>query len=302
MRTGVISAGLAFLCWGLFPLYFHAISDVSPLQILIHRVLWSLLFLTIILTVRHQWKWLGELRRAPRVMASFAVSSVLLSGNWLLYIWAVNNGHVIDASLGYFINPLVNVMLGYLVLKERLRKGQWAAIGIAALGVLWLTWQAGHMPWIALALAASFGGYGLMRKTAKLGALEGLSFETMVLFPFALAYLVWLTLHDQNSFITTTSNTTRWLLVASGPITAIPLLLFASGARKIPLSVLGLLQYIGPTIQLSLGIFMFHEAFTAARLVGFALIWGALALYASEGLLMGRRKAPQLQPVAETAR
>ncbi|WP_426207772.1 EamA family transporter RarD [Massilia sp. TWP1-3-3] len=302
MRTGVISAGLAFLCWGLFPLYFHAISDVSPLQILIHRVLWSLLFLTIILTVRHQWKWLSELRRAPRVMASFAVSSVLLSGNWLLYIWAVNNGHVIDASLGYFINPLVNVMLGYLVLKERLRKGQWAAIGIAALGVLWLTWQAGHMPWIALALAASFGGYGLMRKTAKLGALEGLSFETMVLFPFALAYLVWLTLHDQNSFITTTSNTTRWLLVASGPITAIPLLLFASGARKIPLSVLGLLQYIGPTIQLSLGIFMFHEAFTAARLVGFALIWGALALYASEGLLMGRRKAPQLQPVAETAR
>jgi chloramphenicol-sensitive protein RarD len=301
MRTGILSAGLAFLCWGLFPLYFHAISEVPPLQIMIHRVLWSLLFLTLILTARHQWKWLAEVRRRPRVMLSFALSAVLLSGNWLLYIWAVNNGHVIEASLGYFINPLVNVMLGYLVLKERLRAGQWAAIALAGCGVLWLTWQAGHMPWIALVLAASFGGYGLMRKTAQLGALEGLSFETMILFPFALAYLIWLALHDQNSFMNTSSNTTRWLLVASGPITAIPLLLFASGARKIPLSVLGLLQYIGPTIQLSLGVFLFHEAFTPARLVGFALIWSALALYAAEGVLVSRRKLP-LQASGEAQR
>jgi chloramphenicol-sensitive protein RarD len=284
MRTGILSAGLAFLCWGLFPLYFHAISEVPTMQILVHRVLWSLLFLALILTARRQWAWLGELRSRPRVMASFAVSSLLLSGNWLLYIWAVNNGHVIEASLGYFINPLVNVMLGYLVLKERLRRGQWAAIGLAAAGVLWLTWQAGHMPWIALILAASFGGYGLMRKTAALGALEGLSFETLILFPFALGYLAWLTMHGQNSFITTASDSTRALLVAAGPITAIPLLLFASGARKIPLSVLGLLQYIGPTIQMSLGIFVFHEAFTQERLVGFMLIWSALALYAAEGL------------------
>lgn len=290
MRTGILSAGLAFLCWGLFPLYFHAISAVPPLQIMVHRVLWSLLFLAIVLTIRHQWKWLAALKSQPRVMISFAVSALLLSGNWLLYIWAVNNGHVIEASLGYFINPLVNVMLGFLVLKERLRNAQWTAIAIAALGVLWLTWQAGNMPWIALMLAASFGAYGLMRKTAKLGALEGLSFETMILFPFALAYLVWLTLHDQNTFLTTASDTTRWLLVASGPITAIPLLLFASGARKIPLSVLGLLQYIGPTIQLSLGVFFFHEVFTRERLIGFALIWGALALYAAESVLVSRRK------------
>lgn len=284
MRTGILSAALAFLCWGLFPLYFHAISEVPPMQILLHRVVWSLLFLAIILTIRRQWKWLGELRSQPRVMGSFVISSLLLSGNWLLYIWAVNNGHVIDASLGYFINPLVNVMLGYLVLKERLRVGQWAAIALAAVGVLWLTWQAGQMPWIALVLAASFGGYGLMRKTAALGALEGLSFETLILFPFALGYLAWLTVAGENTFLTTTSDTTRWLLVAAGPITAIPLLLFASGARKIPLSVLGMLQYIGPSIQLSLGVFLFHEAFTSAHLAGFVLIWSALALYAAEGL------------------
>ncbi|MDQ1920866.1 EamA family transporter RarD [Massilia pseudoviolaceinigra] len=285
MRTGILSAALAFLCWGLFPLYFHALKEVPPAQIMGHRVLWSLLFLVIVLTIRQQWKWLGALRQQPRVVASFALSALLLSFNWLLYIWAVNSGHVIEASLGYFINPLFNVMLGYLVLKERLRTVQWVAIALATCGVLWLTWQAGRMPWIALLLAASFGGYGLLRKTASLGALEGLSFETMLLFPFALGFVIWLTMTGDNAFLNSPSNGTRWLLIASGPITAIPLLLFASGARKIPLSVLGLLQYIGPTIQLSLGIFLFHEAFTQERMIGFAIIWSALALYAAEGLL-----------------
>jgi chloramphenicol-sensitive protein RarD len=284
MSTGILSAALAFLCWGLFPLYFHAIGDVPPVQILAHRMLWSLLFLVIVLAVRRQWAWL-DLVRKPRVFGSFVASALLLSVNWLIYIWAVNNGHVIEASLGYFINPLVNISLGYLLLKERLRRAQWMAIGVAALGVAWLTWQAGTVPWIALALALSFGGYGLMRKTAALGALEGLSFETMVLFPLAGAYVVWLTLHGQNAFINTDSNTTRVLLMAAGPITAIPLLLFASGARQIPLSVLGLLQYLSPTLQFLLGVWIFHEAFTADRLVGFALIWLALALFAAEGLL-----------------
>ncbi|RJG15863.1 EamA family transporter RarD [Massilia cavernae] len=284
MRTGILSAALAFLCWGLFPLYFHALNEVPPAQIMVHRVVWSLLFLMIVLTARHQWKWLGPLMRQPKVIASFAASAFLLSFNWLLYIWAVNNGHVIESSLGYFINPLVNVMLGYVVLKERLRRGQWAAIALAAAGVAWLAWDAGRMPWIALMLAASFGLYGLMRKTAALGALEGLSFETMLLFPFALGYIVWLTMNGDNAFINTSSDTTRWLLAAAGPITAIPLLLFAAGARKIPLSVLGLLQYIGPTIQFVLGIFLFQEAFTSGKLVGFLMIWSALAIYAAEGL------------------
>ena len=284
MRTGILSAALAFLCWGLFPLYFRALNEVPPTQILVHRVVWSLLFLMIVLTVRRQWAWVRPLMGEPRVIGSFAISSLLLSGNWLLYIWAVNNGHVIESSLGYFINPLVNVMLGYVVLKERLRRGQWAAIALAACGVAWLAWDAGRMPWIALLLAASFGLYGLMRKTAALGALEGLSFETMLLFPFAAGYVAWLTMNGENAFINTASDSTRWLLVAAGPITAIPLLLFAAGARKIPLSVLGLLQYIGPTIQFALGIFLFHEAFTSGKLLGFLMIWSALALYAAEGV------------------
>jgi chloramphenicol-sensitive protein RarD len=288
MRTGILSAASAFLCWGLFPLYFHAIGEVPSLQILAHRMLWSLLFLVIVLAVRKQWAWLNLLRQ-PRIVGSFVASALLLSVNWLIYIWAVNNGHVIEASLGYFINPLVNISLGYLLLKERLRRAQWMAIGVAALGVAWLTWQAGAVPWIALALALSFGGYGLLRKTAALGALEGLSLETMVLFPVAAAYVVWLTVHGQNAFINTQSDTTRLLLMAAGPITAIPLLLFASGARQIPLSVLGLLQYLSPTLQFLLGVWIFHEAFTAARLVGFALIWLALVVYGAEGVWTARR-------------
>jgi chloramphenicol-sensitive protein RarD len=289
MRTGIILAALAFLSWGLFPLYFHALNEVPAGQILAHRVLWSLVFLMVVLTVRRQWRWLPEIVKRPKVIGSFIASALLLSVNWLIYIWSVNNGHVIDASLGYFINPLVNIMLGYVVLGERLRKLQWAAIAVATLGVLWLTWQAGTVPWIALALAATFGGYGLLRKTAALGALEGLAFETMVLFPLALGYVVWLTMHGANVFLTSPSDSTRWLLVAAGPITAIPLLMFAAGARRIPMAVLGMLQYIGPSIQFFLGVWLFQEAFTVDRLVGFSLIWSALALYAAEGWWSARR-------------
>lgn len=291
MRSGILSAALAFLCWGLFPIYFHALGAVPPMQILAHRMLWSLGFLLIVLAFRRQWKWLAQVRQ-PRVFWSFVASSFLLSANWLAYIWAVTNGHVIEASLGYFINPLVNIMFGFLLLKERMRPAQWGAIAIAALGVGWLTWQSGSVPWIALFLAGSFGGYGLLRKTAALGALEGLSFETMVLFPFAAAYVAWLSFNGDNAFVNTPSDLTRILLVAAGPLTAIPLLLFATGARKIPLSILGLLQYLSPTLQFLLGVWLFQEHFSSDRLVGFAMIWAALALFAGEGLWRSRTAGP----------
>ncbi|MQA22156.1 EamA family transporter RarD [Rugamonas rivuli] len=289
MNPGIFYATFAFFCWGLFPLYFHAIGEVPALEILAHRMLWSLLFLGLVLTARQQWKWLPQVLRNPRVLASFVASSLLLTANWFVYIWSVNNGHVIDASLGYFINPLINVLLGLLVLKEKLRRGQWLAIGVAASGVLWLTWSAGQLPWIALILGITFGGYGLLRKTAALAALEGLSLETMLLFPLALAYVLWLTIHGQNTFLNTPSDGTRWLLAAAGPITAIPLVMFAAGARKIPMSVLGLLQYLSPTMQALLGVWVFHETFPQARLIGFVIIWAALALYVAEGLWMSKR-------------
>jgi chloramphenicol-sensitive protein RarD len=281
MSTGALYAALAFALWGIFPIYFRQIASVPPGEILIHRIVWSLVFVIVALSARRQWAWLKPVLRQPRVLAAFAASALLLSVNWLTYIWAVNNGHVIDASLGYFINPLVNVLLGYTVLHERLRRLQWMALALAAGGVLWLTVQAGHLPWIALALAGSFGCYGLLRKVALLGALEGLTLETLLLAPIAAVVLgIWM--WQGSSHFPSADATTNLWLIAAGPITAIPLLLFAAGARRISLTTLGLMQYIGPTIQLALGLWLFHEPFSASRLFGFSLIWLALAMYSAE--------------------
>ena len=295
MNSGVLSAALAYVCWGLFPLYFKLLSDIAPLDVLVHRVVWSLAFLRVVLAARRQWSWLAEVLRRPKVLGAFAVSALLLSVNWLTYIWAVTHGHVIDASLGYFITPLVNVLLGYTVLHERLRPMQWTAVGLAAAGVLWLALQGGQLPWIALVLAASFGAYGLLRKIAALGALEGLALETMLLAPPAFAVLAWSALHGTSSF-PADSTLTNALLVAIGPLTAIPLLLFAAGARRISLATLGLLQYLGPSIQLVLGIWLFHESFAPARMVGFCLIWAALVIYSAEGWL---KSTPRVSTVLE---
>ncbi|KRB94006.1 EamA family transporter RarD [Noviherbaspirillum sp. Root189] len=283
MNIGMLYAATAYALWGIFPLYFKSLQEIPPLEILLHRMVWSLAFVVVVLTWRRHWGWLRGVMRQPKVLAGFAASAVLLSSNWFIYIWAVNNGNVVEASLGYFINPLFNVLLGSLLLRERLRVVQWMAVALAACGVAWLTWHGGHLPWIALLLAATFAFYGLLRKTASLGALEGLALETLLLFPVAFIYLAVLTSQSHNAFITA-STSTQLLLAASGPITAIPLLLFAAGARRIPLSLLGLLQYIGPTIQLLLGVWLYHEPFGGARLAGFALIWGALAVYSLEGL------------------
>jgi chloramphenicol-sensitive protein RarD len=288
VNAGLLMAATAYLLWGLFPLYFKLLAGVPPLEILMHRMLWSLLFLGAVLASRRQWRWLVDTLRRPRVLAGFAVSALMLAGNWFLYIWSINHGRIIDASLGYFITPLVNVLFGYAFLGERLRRMQWAAVTLAALGVVWLALQSGHPPWIGLTLAATFGTYGLLRKTAALGALEGLSLETLLLSPLALGYLGWLIWSAQNTFAVA-PEPTRWLLAAAGPITAIPLLMFAAGARRIPLATLGLLQYIGPSLQLLLGVWLYHEQFGAARLAGFAVVWSALLVYSADALWQGWR-------------
>ena len=282
MNPGMLYAALAFLAWGLFPLYFKALSSIPAQEILAHRMAWSLLFLSAVLLWRRQWSWLAAVARQPKVLAGFAASALLLSINWGLYIWSVNHDRVVDASLGYFINPLVNVVLGSLLLKERMRPVQWSAVALAAAGVVWLTYDAGHPPWISLALGLTFGFYSLLRKTASLGALEGLSLETMLLFPFAAAYLLWLAQAGQNGFAAA-APLPQALLALSGPVTAIPLLMFAAAARRLPLSLLGLMQYMVPTMQLLLGVWLYHEPFGPGRLIGFALIWGGLALYSLEG-------------------
>jgi chloramphenicol-sensitive protein RarD len=292
MRKGVVLAASSYVAWGLFPAYFFLLKSVSPIEVLAHRMVWSLVFLCFVLAFRRQWSWLRPLAGHPGLLVTFAVSAALLSGNWFLYIWAVTSGHVIDASLGYFINPLVNIVLGFALLQERLRPAQWFAIVIAALGVLWLTWQGHHFPWIAVVLALTFGFYGLMRKVAALGPLEGLSLETLLLFPLAAAYLIWTASIGSNAFAQA-DFALRLLLIAAGPITAIPLLLFAAGARLIRLSTLGLLQFIAPTLQLLLGIWMFHEPFRGARIWGFVIIWAALALYSAEALLRNWWTEPQ---------
>ena len=291
-RNGVIFAFLAYTMWGLFPLYFKLLKAVTPLEILSHRVIWSLAVMVVILLVKRHWAWLWALRTQPRVVGRYAASTGLLAINWLTYIWAVNHDHVLDGSLGYFINPLVVVLLAALVLGERLRPVQWVAVALAAAGVAWLTWQAGHPPWIALALAFSFGFYGLLRKTSPLGALEGLTLETLLLFPLALAYLGWLAAQQQNVFLAASPGI-QLLLVLAGPLTAVPLLLFGAGARRIPLSLLGLLQYVSPTLQLLLGVWLYNEPFAGPKVAGYVLIWIGLVLYSAESALRLQR-APRV--------
>ena len=282
MNPGIVYATLAFVMWGLFPLYFHRIASVPALEVILHRSAWSMLFVLGLLAALGRFDWLRTLRSQPRQIGSFALSALLLSGNWLLYVYAVQSGQVVEASLGYFINPIVSVLLGVLVLHERLNRVQWTAVALAAAGVLWLTALAGRLPWIALLLAVSFGLYGLMRKTSSLGALEGLALETMLMAPLVVPLLSWWTLRGSGALAHGDVALNSWLIIG-GPMTALPLLLFAAGARRLPLATVGLIQYVSPTIQLALGVWVFHEPFDRAKLLGFAFIWAALALYSADG-------------------
>lgn len=294
-RLGIVYALAAYGSWGLLPLYLHAMRRVPPLELLAHRIVWSFVLLAAVLLVRREFAWLGRLRREPRILWSFIASSIALSINWFVYIWSVEAGRVVDASLGYFMNPLVSVVLAVIVLKERLRAPQWLAIASAALGVLWLTALAGQVPWIGLGLALSFGSYGLLRKTAALEALAGLALETTLLLPFAAGLLLVKAVNGTGVW-GLAEPSQRLLLLAAGPLTALPLVSFAAGARRIPLSLAGILQYLAPTLQLLLGVWAFGEPLDKTKLVGFALIWLSVALYSLEGLQFARsRAAPQAE-------
>lgn len=297
-NKGLLYGAGAYMLWGLLPLYWRALQSVPALEILAHRVVWALVVtLALVALRRGGWAWLREALRTPRTIALFALSALLLSVNWGIYIWAVNAGHVVETSLGYFINPLVNVLLGVLFLKERLRPGQALAVAVALCGVLYLTVQLGAPPWIALSIAVTFGFYGLLRKTAPLGSLEGLTFETLLMFVPALGFLLWQEWAGVGVFPHSGLASTL-LLIGAGAVTAAPLLLFAAGARRLTLTTLGILQYIAPTIQFTLGVTIFGEPLTTARLIGFAMVWAALAIYTLESTIWGGRRggAPRGRP------
>lgn len=291
-RRGYLLGLTAYVIWGLFPLYFKAIASVPALEIIVHRVLWSALCGLLLLLLWKHPGWWAELRHNPRRLAVLAASGTLIAVNWLTYVWAVNNGRMLEASLGYYINPLLNVLLGMLLLGERLRPLQWLAVACAAAGVAQQVWQVGSLPWVSLVLALSFGFYGLIRKQAPVAALPGLVVETWLLLPIALG---WLLLHpaavsSQASFWSTSQA--LWL-AAAGPITLVPLLCFNAAARHLPYTTLGFLQYLAPTLVLLQAIFLFDEHLAPGTLLTFVLIWIGLALYSVDaGFNLRRTAAP----------
>ncbi|MBA2897932.1 EamA family transporter RarD [Nonomuraea soli] len=287
-RRGVLFGIAAYAMWGLFPLYWPLLKPSEPLEILAHRMAWSLVAVVAILAVRRHWSWFRELVKQPKTMGLLALAAVLVSLNWLTYIYAVNSGQVVESALGYFINPLVSVLFGVLLLKERLRSLQWVAVGFGALAVVVLAVGYGRPPWIALILAMSFGVYGLVKKKANVGAAESLTVETLVLLAPALAYLVYLETQGTATF----GHSTPWhalLLAGAGVITAVPLLCFTSAAIRVPLSTIGLLQYIAPVLQFLVGVLIAQETMPVSRWLGFSIVWLALAIFSYDSLRTARR-------------
>lgn len=288
-RSGALAAALCYFLWGLVPLYWRQLADVNSLELIAHRHVWSLALLLVIVAVQRGFTKIAAALNSPRAVALNSLGAVLLTGNWLVYVWGVNTGHVIETSLGYFLVPLVNVAAGRFVLHEHLRRAQWIAIALAAFGVTLMIVQLGRPPWIALALASTWGGYSLMRKKSPLPAVTGLTVETLLLAPLAIAFLLWQH-HTGAGALGRVDARTQGLILSAGVITAIPLLLFGYGARRIRLSTLGLLQYLAPTVQLILGVWFFHEPFSQSRVLSFAFIWAALALYTADNLLAQRQQ------------
>lgn len=286
-QSGLLFGLGAYVIWGFFPVYWKFLQHVSSLEILAHRMVWSLGFVLLLLAFRQNWSWIRPVLRDWRTLLIYSSAAALLALNWGVYIWAVNAGFVVETSLGYFINPLFNVVFGALLLGERPRVVQWAAIGLAACGVLYLTFGYGQPPWIALVLAVSFATYGLLKKKAQLGAVEGLTVETAALFLPAVGYLLYLQVDGSASFLHA-GLTTDAMLVFSGVATALPLVFFAAGVRRLTLTAIGILQYLAPTIQFLLGVFLYDEPFSLERLIGFVLIWVALAVFTSESIVHRR--------------
>ena len=280
-RLALMAALSCYLIWGFVPLVFQAVNrlGVGPWEILAHRIVWSIPVAFLFVFLAKQGGHLREVLRNRRTLAWLFLSSLLIATNWVVFIWAVTSNRMLESSLGYYINPLVNVLLGVVVLGERLRRQQWLAVGFAAAGVSYLTWQAGALPWIALMLALSFGGYGLLRKTVGVDAMAGLGTETLLTSPIAIAYLVYCELQGDGAFLKGDIGMLL-MLALSGLLTALPLWLFSYGARRVPYSTVGLLQYIGPTISLALGVLVLHEPFGATRAVGFVFIWIGCLIYA----------------------
>lgn len=289
-RTGLLNGFAAYGMWGLVPLFWPLLKPAGAMEILAHRMVWSLAFVVVALLVVRRWAWAGELLRRPRRLALVAVAAAVITVNWGVYIWAVNSGHVVEASLGYFINPLVTIAMGVLILKERLRPGQWAAVGIGFAAVIVLAVGYGQPPWISLVLAFSFATYGLVKKKVNLGGIESLAAETAIQFLPALGYLLWLTAQGEAGFGTGGTGHAA-LLASTGIVTALPLVCFGAAAIRVPLSTLGLLQYLAPVFQFLLGILYFHEAMPPARWAGFALVWLALVLLTWDALRTAHRGA-----------
>ncbi len=303
-RRGLWGAIGAYVAWGLMPLYWHLLKVVPSFQIMLHRIVWSALLVALWLGYKYGRHWFRDTLNLPRARWMLAITGVLIAFNWGLYIWAVNAGHVVESSLGYFINPLLNVVLGVVVLNERLSRMQWVSVAVAAVGVLWLTFNYGSFPWIALALAVSFGLYGLIRKLVDVPPVRGLGAESVYLLLPALILIGWGETHGSGGFIAH-GDTPAWglsisaLLIFGGVLTALPLIGFADAVRRIPYNVVGLLQYIAPSLQLACGVLLLGESFGSERAIGFGFIWVALLLFAGEGLWRARQRRQERHSLVE---
>ncbi len=287
MNKGILYGIGAYVLWGFFPIYWKFLHPVPALQVIGHRIGWSFIMLAAYVLATRQWQDFRSEAFKPKTIGLYSIAAVLLSFNWLIYIWGVNAGFIVETSLGYFINPLISVLLGVIFLRERLRPLQWIPVGLAAVGVVYLTFVYGRLPWIALSLAFSFGFYGFVKKLSPLGSLYGLTLETGIVFPFALIYLTIVGVSGSGAFLHIGTQVDVFL-IGAGIVTTIPLLMFASAAKQIPLTIVGLLQYIAPTIQFLIGVFVYKEAFDFAHFIGFAIVWVALIVFAVESYFAKR--------------